>query len=284
MISHLRDILLMPEFAFLRQAFLLSALASLPFGVIGTFVVVRRIGYLASAISHSAFGGIGLGIFLRQIMLGSGFAALAWYLNPLVIAMIFSILSAILIAFVRHYAKEREDAIIGAIWATGMAVGILFLDKASGYHSVSAYLFGEILLTSHTGVFTVGILGLIVLLVMGFFFKRFEATCFDEEFVTLRGLPSRFYFQLLLILVAVTVVLMIQLVGVILVIALLTLPAATAARLTHRLFSMAVVATVLCFVFSWSGLLLSTFFDLAAAPTIILVAALGYTVVLLCRH
>jgi len=279
--NHLRDILFSPDFAFLRQAFLVSALASLPFGVIGTFVVVRRIGYLAGAVSHCAFGGIGIGIFLQQTLTVAGFAVLASWFHPLFVAILFSIFSALLIGAVQHYAKEREDAIIGAIWAIGMAVGILFLNKTTGYHNISAYLFGEILLTSNTGTQSVAFLGIVVLAVVGLFFKRLEAVCFDEEYVMLRGLPARFYFQLLLVLVAITVVLMIQLVGVILVIALLTLPAATAARFTHRLFSMAVLATILCFLFSWTGLWISTTFDLAAAPTIILIAAAGYTIAVL---
>ncbi|MDR1960307.1 MAG: metal ABC transporter permease [Planctomycetaceae bacterium] len=279
--NHLKEIFFAPEFAFLRQAFLVSAAASFPFGIIGTFVVVRRIGYLASAISHCAFGGIGLGIFFQQLAAAAGFSTLAFFLNPFPAAVVFSILSAVLIGVVRYSAKEREDAVIGSIWASGMAVGILFLDKTPGYHSVEAYLFGEILLTSNTGLLIVGVLSLGILLVTGLFFKRFEAICFDEEYVTLRGLPAKFYFQFLLVLVALIVVLMIQLVGVILVIALLTLPASIAGRLTFRLFPMAVLATGLCFVLSWTGLILSSRFDTAASPTIILVSAAAYVLVLL---
>jgi zinc transport system permease protein len=179
-------------------------------------------------------------------------------------------------------AKEREDSVIGAIWAVGMAIGLLFLNATPGNQTqVTSFLFGDILLISDFYVLLTGLLGLVVLFVTIVYFKRLEAVCFDEEYLRLRGLNAAFYFQLMLVLVAVTVVLMIQLVGIILVIALLTLPAATAARLTSRLFPMTCVATVLCLLFTWSGLLISTIFDLASGPVIILVAGVGYVLVLL---
>jgi len=211
----------------------------------------------------------------------AGLTTIGRLLDPILVAVVFAIFSALLVGFVQLRAKEREDSVIGAIWAVGMAIGILFLNATSGYHTVTAYLFGEILLISDFGAMLVGLLGLIVLFVTVVYFKRLEAVCFDEEYLRLRGLNAAFYFQLMLVLVAVTVVLMIQLVGIILVIALLTLPAATAARMTSRLFPMACVATVLCLLFTWSGLLISTIFDSASGPVIILVAGVGYVLVLL---
>ena len=279
--NELCNIAFNPNYAFLRQTFLVGAMASLSFGVIGSFVVVRRIGYLAGAISHCAFGGIGIGIFCQQAAKSAEWTTLGKLLDPILVAVVFAIFSALLVGFVQLRAKEREDSVIGAIWAVGMAVGILFLNATSGYHSVAQYLFGDILLISDFGVMLVALLGLIVLFVTVVYFKRLEAVCFDEEYLRLRGLNAAFYFQLMLVLVAVTVVLMIQLVGIILVIALLTLPAATAARMTSRLLPMACVATVLCLLFTWSGLLISTLFDLASGPVIILVAGAGYVLVLL---
>jgi len=279
--SELYNIIFNPDYAFLRQAFLVGAMASLSFGVIGSFVVVRRIGYLAGAISHCAFGGIGIGIFCRQAAKAAKWTTLGNLLDPILVAVVFAIFSALLVGFVQLRAKEREDSVIGAIWAVGMAIGILFLNATSGYFSVSQYLFGDILLITDFCAMLVGLLGLIVLFVTVVYFKRLEAVCFDEEYLRLRGLNAAFYFQLMLVLVAVTVVLMIQLVGIILVIALLTLPAATAARMTSRLLPMACVATVLCLLCTWSGLLISTIFDLASGPVIILVAGAGYVFVLL---
>jgi len=285
--NELSNIVFHPDYLFLRQAFLVGAMASLSFGVIGSFVVVRRVGYLAGAISHCAFGGIGIGVFCQQAAKAAEWTTLGRLLDPIVTAVVFAVFSALLVGFVQLRVKEREDSVIGAIWAIGMAVGILFLNATPGYQTATtSYLFGEILLISDFGATLVGVFGLIVLLVTAVYFKRLEAVCFDEEHLRLRGLNAGFYFQLMLVLVAVTVVLMIQLVGIILVIALLTLPAATAARMTTRLFPMACVATVLCLLCTWSGLLISTVFDLASGPVIILAAGSGYVLVLtgsLCR-
>ena len=280
--NELSNIVFHPDYRFLRQAFLVGAMASLSFGMIGSFVVVRRVGYLAGAISHCAFGGIGIGVFCQHAAIVAGMATIGRLLNPIVVAVVFAVLSALLVGFVQLRTKEREDSIISAIWAIGMAIGILFLNATPGYQSATtSYLFGEILLISNFGLWLVGMVGMLVLLVSAMFFKRLEAVCFDEEYLRLRGLNAEFYFQLMLVLVAVTVVLMIQLVGIILVVALLTLPAATAARMTSRLFPMACVATVLCLLSTWGGLLLSTVFDLASGPVIILVAGATYVFVLI---
>ena len=279
--NELHNIAFNPNYVFLRQAFLVGAMASLSFGIIGSFVVVRRVGYLAGAISHCAFGGIGIGIFCQQTARLAGMTTLGRLLDPLAVAVVFAILSALLVGFVQLRMKEREDSLISAIWAVGMAVGILFLNATSGYNSVTSFLFGDILLITDFHAMLVGAFGLCVLLMTVVYFKRLEAVCFDEEYLRLRGLNAEFYFQLLLVLVAITVVLMIQLVGIILVIALLTLPAATAARMTSRLFPMACVATGLCLLCTWGGLLISMVFDLSSGPVIILVAGAGYVLALI---
>ncbi len=284
--SDLYNIAFSPDYAFARTAFLVSALASLSFGVIGTFVVVRRIGYIAGAISHCAFGGIGIGLFLRQTLASGlgGFAvarSLAPWIDPIITAILVSVASALVIGAVQLYGKEREDTIIGAVWSVGMAVGLLCLDKTSGYHSVSSYLFGDILLISRADMLLVAGLGIAVLVVVYVCFQRFAAVCFDEEFARLRGIRTGLYYQLLLVLIAVTVVLMVRIVGIILVIAMLTLPAATAARLTKRLFPMSIAAVILCFCCSWIGLYLSVVFNFSAGPMMILVSAVVYTAVFL---
>ncbi|MGL6196218.1 MAG: metal ABC transporter permease [Thermoguttaceae bacterium] len=287
------DIIFSPDYTFVRTAFLISALASLSFGVIGTFVVVRRIGYIASAISHCAFGGIGIGLFLQQFLAATavGFgaskafaSALETNMDPIYVAVLFAVLAALVIGAVQIYGKEREDTIIGTIWSVGMAVGLLFLDRTSGYVSISSFLFGDILFTSSTDLYLVAVLDVLVLATVAICFKKFEAVCFDEEFVRLRGVRTGFYFQLLLVLVAITVVLMIRIVGIILVIAMLTLPAATAARLTNRLLPMSVFATIICFFCSWIGLYLSVIYIFSAGPVIILVAAALYGTVMLIKR
>ena len=280
------EILTQPEFAFLRAAFLLSAAASIAFGFIGTFVVVRRIGYLAGAISHCAFGGIGFGIWLKQAVaagaLGIGClisnpTQAAEKIDPVIVAVFAAIIASLLIGVIKERTGEREDTLIGLLWSVGMAIGLLFLDKTTGYaSSVSSYLFGDAALVSVSDLKTVAILSGCVLLICTCFFKQLEAICFDEEFAKLENINVKFYFQLLLMLTAVTVVLMLRIVGILLVIALLTLPPAAAGQLTRRLGPMIGLAVFFCFFGSWLGIYLSFLFDFSVGPMIIIVVALMY--------
>lgn len=270
----LRDIFFDPHYFYIRQALVVSALASVSFGLVGTFVVVRRIGYLTGAIAHCAFGGIGIGLFLKSTDRFAG-------VDPLLVALLMSIACAMLIGFLARFAGERVDTVIGAIWAVGMAVGLICLEKAPGSANISSYLFGDILLLSESNLGSVALLAACVATLILLFFRRFEAVSFDEEQARLRGIPAFFYFQALLVLTTVTVVILMQMVGIILVVAMLTLPAAAAGRLTHRLFSMALLSVAFCFLFSWIGLYLSLWWNLPTGPTIIVTAAVGYTLSLL---
>lgn len=282
--GELHDILFSPHYGFLRTAFVLSAFASVSFGIVGTFIVVRRIGYIAGAISHCAFGGIGIGLFLRTLC-EKGFWGMAFlvplapWIDPTFVAIIVSVLCALIIGAVQLYGNEREDTIIGTIWSIGMALGLLFLYKTPGNYSISSYIYGEILLVSRVDVYFVIALAGLNVLVFSLLFFRFQSVCFDEEFAKLRGMRTGLYFQILLVLVALTVVLMIGVVGIILVIAMLTLPAATAGRLTSRLFPMTLLAVLVCFVCSWLGLYLSFKYNLPAGPVMILIAAAAYSAV-----
>lgn len=286
------EILTAPHYGFLRSVFLLSAMASVTLGLVGTFVVARRIGYLAGAISHCAFGGVGFGLWLKQSVAAGGlisalFAACGgdpdvWSarIDPVWVATVVAVLSAVFLGILQKYAKEREDALIGILWSLGMAVGLLFLNRTTGYVSVTGWLFGDITLVSTRDLWTVGLLGSAVCLTTLLFFKRLEAVCFDLEFARLRGLAVDFYDRLLLVLVAVTVVLMIRIVGMVLVIAMLTLPATTASRLTGRLAPMIAGSIFFCFAGSWLGIWLAVALDFSAGPMIIAVESAFYFLVL----
>lgn len=251
--------------AFLQTALIAGLLASLGCGVVGTFVVVKRIGFLAGGIAHSVLGGMG--------------AALYYGFDPLLGALIAAVLSALLIGWVRLAWKTQEDTLIGALWAIGMAVGILFIAKTPGYATdLMSYLFGNILLVPARDLWSMAALDAVLLLVIGLFFRQFLAVSFDEEFARLRGVHVAFFYLLLLVLVAVTVVLLIQVVGLILVIALLTLPAAVAGQYVHSLGRMMLLATLLGSLFTGAGLALSYGPDLPAGPTIILLAGAVYIV------
>jgi zinc transport system permease protein len=261
--------LLDPSNSFLRLALMAGTLASFSFGIMGTYVVTRRIGYLAGAIAHCVFGGIGAALYLKHRW------GITW-LDPIHGALVSAIVAAVLIGLVSIKAGEREDSIIGALWAVGMAAGLIFIDLTPGYFELSSYLFGDILLISQQDIILVAGLDVVIIALAVIFHHTFQAVCFDEEFATLRGINSSFFYILLLVMTAITVVLLVRLVGVIMVIAMLTLPAAAASTLSRRLSTIMVLATLFSLLFNWSGLALSYTLDLSAGPVIISVAGLVY--------
>jgi zinc transport system permease protein len=262
-----------PDIGFLRYAVIAGLSASIAFGIIGTYVVSRRISYIAGAISHSALAGIGASLFL-QAKLNA-----AWC-DPLYGAILVALLSAIIIGAVSLYAREREDTAISAIWSVGMAAGLLFLAKTPGYIDPMSYLFGNILLISGSDIILILLLDLLIVVLGILFYNQFLAVCFDEEFARLRGLRVDFIYFLLLGLTALTVVLLINVVGIVLVIALLTLPAAVASFYTRRLWQMMLLSILFCMIFTSLGIGLSYSMDLPTGPVIIIFAAVAYLVVI----
>lgn len=266
--------LLEPDNLFLRYALIMGCLSSVSFGIIGTFVTIKRIGYLAGAISHSVLGGIGLAVFLQTNM------GLRWF-DPILGATFAAVLSAVIIGFVSLHAKQREDTIIGTLWAVGMAAGILLIDKTAGYFNISSYLFGDILLISKHDLFFIMGLDAVVLGICTLLFNRFFSVCFDSEFMSLRGINASFFYLLLLILTSLTVVLLVRIVGIVLVIALLTIPPAIASFFARRLWQMMLFSILLCAGFTCTGLLLSYDLGLSSGPTIIILSGMVYLFMLL---
>jgi zinc transport system permease protein len=251
------------QHAFLQTALVAGLLAALGCGVVGTFVVVKRIAFLAGGIAHSVLGGMG--------------AALYFGFDPLAGALAAALMSALLIGWVRLHWRAQEDTLIGALWAIGMAVGILFISKTPGYSGdLMSYLFGNILLVPERDIWVMAGLDALLVAIVLTFYRQFLAVAFDEELARLRGVPVATFYLLLLCLVAVTVVLLIQVVGLILVIALLTLPAAIAGHWVHTLGRIMLLATGLGAVFTSAGLALSYSPDLPAGPTMILLAGATY--------
>ncbi len=251
------------QHAFLQTALIAGLLASIGCGVVGVFVVVKRIAFLAGGIAHSVLGGMG--------------AALYYGFDPLAGALLAALLSAIIIGWVHLSWRAREDTLIGALWSIGMAVGILFIARTPGYTTdLMSYLFGNILLVPQQELWFMLGMDALLLLIVALFYRQFLAVSFDEEFARLRGVPVTFFYLLLLCLVAVTVVLLIQVVGLILVIALLTLPAAIAGHYVHSLGRMMLLATLMGGLFTSGGLALSYSPDLPVGPTIILLAGFVY--------
>lgn len=258
------------QHSFLRMSLATCILASVACGVIGTYVVTRRISYIAGAISHSVLGGMGAARYLEVV---HGWTAF----TPLWGAAVAAVLSALIIGLVSLRAKEREDTVIGAIWAVGMAIGILFIAKTPGYDKdLMSYLFGNILLVTREDLWMIFCLDVLVVATGLLFYNKFLAISFDEEFARLRGIRVDFYYLLLLCLTALTVVVLVRVVGIILVIALLTLPAATAGQFARTLLRMMAWATVICALMTTGGLAASYGPGLPAGATMIVLAAAVY--------
>ncbi|UDQ98493.1 metal ABC transporter permease [Lentisphaerota bacterium WC36G] len=253
-------------------------IASLTFGIIGTFVVVKRISYIAGAISHSILGGIGVALYCQE--------KLDWsYSHPLLGALISALLAAIIIGLMTRKSHQRIDTVIGAIWAIGMATGVLCIAKLEeGYKSIHSYLFGSIALTGQQDLIIVSILGVLILIIVMLFYDKLLAICFDSEFSELRGIKVDFYYILLLCLIALTIVILVQMIGIIMLIALLTLPAAVACNFFTKLSSIMISSVIICMLFTTSGFFLSIPLKSAVGPVIIIVAGISYLTILVTKY
>jgi zinc transport system permease protein len=268
----------LPRFAFLQHALLAGVLAGVACGVVGSFVVVRRITSIAGAIAHCVLAGLGAARWL-QVVHGQAWA------SPMLGAVAAALTAALLIGVISLRAKEREDTLIGALWAVGMAIGILFIARTPGYdQDLMSYLFGNILLVRGSDLWLMLALDVVVVALCAALYPQLQAVCFDEEFARLRGLKVELYYLLLLGLTALTVVLLVTVVGIVLVIALLTLPAAIAGQLTSTLRGMMAAAAVLSIAFTITGLAVSYGPDLPAGATTIVIAGLAYLMVLIGRR
>lgn len=245
----------------LKNPIIAGILASIACGIVGAYVVVKRIVFISGGISHASFGGIGLGYFFG--------------ISPVLGALVFSLVSAVTMGMVSRRTRLSEDTAIGILWAIGMAIGILFVYLTPGYApDLMSYLFGDILFVSSQEMILMLILDIIIGLVVFLLYKELLAISFDEEFSTVAGLPTERLYLILLCLVALTVVVLIRVVGIILVIALLTIPAAMARQFTHSFKKMMLLSVLWGIVFTQCGLWLSYLLDWPSGATIILVAGI----------
>ena len=258
------------EHSFLQSAVLAGVLSSIVCGTVGTYVYVRRISYIAGGITHSVLGGMGIAFFLGR--------------SPMMGALITAVLAALLIGWITLKFKQHEDTLISALWSVGMAIGVLFLSKSpeSGVDLMS-FLFGNILMVGQAQLWTMLILVVFVLLLVFVLYRQFQSISFDPEFTWIRGLPVSWLYLLLLCLIAVTSVILIQMVGMILVIALLTLPAALASLHARTLGKIMIYASLYGVLFSFGGIALSYEPDLPTGATIIVLAGGAYLVGLVAR-
>jgi zinc transport system permease protein len=258
------------QYSFLQNALLTGILASVACGIIGTYVVVRRISYIADGIAHTVLGGMGAALYLHRVYHWNAVA-------PIHGAAVSAVIAAIIIGLVSLWAKEREDTVISALWAVGMAVGIIFICRTPGYNEdLMGYLFGNILMVSSNDLWMLAGLDAIIVIMGLLFYNQFLAVCFDDEFARLRGLKVELFYLLLLCLAALTVVVLSTVVGIVMVIAMLTLPVGIAAQFTKTLWGMMIVSALLCAAFTTSGLILSYGPDYPAGATTIILAGAAY--------
>ncbi len=250
------------SYSFIQNALIAGVLISICAGIIGSLIVVNRMVFLAGGIAHTSYGGIGMAIYFGfPIFFG---------------ASMFAVGAALILASISLKQKNRIDTFIGLIWAVGMAIGVLFIDLTPGYNvDLMSYLFGSILAVSRDDLLFISILLLIILFITIFWYRDILAVSYDSEYASLRGVHVKFFYTLILVLSALTVVVSIKIVGLILVIALLTIPVYIAEKLSSTLGGMMSISALLSACFTLVGLYLSYTYDLTSGASIILVAALS---------
>jgi len=265
-------------YPFMQGAILIGLLLSITSGVIGSYIVVKRIVFISGGIAHSVLGGFGVALYVRRVF------SVEW-LEPIHGAFLAAIISAALIGVMTLHFKQRSDTVIATIWTFGMSMGAIFISLTPGYNvELSQYFFGNILWATNRDIYSLLILDLIVLFVTCFFHYRFLAIFFDEEQAMLQKQPVKWLYFLLLSLVAITVVCLIQIVGAILVIAILSLPASIANMYTKSLLKMMVLASALELGIAGLGIVISYFLNWPVGATMALIATSLYLLHLMMKQ
>jgi zinc transport system permease protein len=256
------------NYDFIQNAILAGLLVSIASGIIGSLIVVNRMVFLAGGIAHTSYGGIGLAVYFGlPIFLG---------------ASLFAVLSALLIAMITLNQREKIDTFIGLIWAVGMAIGVIFVDLTPGYNvDLMSYLFGSILAVNSSDIIYMSTLLGAIILIVTFFYREILAVSYDSQYASLRSINVKFFYTLILVLSALTIVIAIKVVGLILVIALLTIPIYIGEKLSNSLGAMMLVSGILSSIFTLTGLWFSYQFNLTSGASIILVSAMSLSLFLL---
>lgn len=244
------------EYGFFRNAVYASLLASLTCGIVGSYIVARRMVFISGGITHASFGGIGIAYFMG--------------LNPVMGAAVFSVMSALGIEYISGKTNVREDSAIGILWSLGMALGIIFVFMTPGYApNLMSYLFGSILTVGKTDLWLMVALSIVI---VGFFLRFYHTIlfiAFDEDYARSHQIPVNLFKYILISLVALTIVMNIRIVGIILVISFLTIPPSTANLFTNNLRHMMLYSTLIGIFGSISGIYISYFLNIPSGATII---------------
>lgn len=246
------------QYAFFRYALLGSLLTAVACGIVGTYIVARRLVFISGGITHASFGGLGLGFFL--------------HINPVLTALVFAVLSAFGVEWMSKKQGVREDSAIAGFWALGMALGVIFIFLTPGYTpDLSAFLFGNILTISRTDLYWIAGLAVALVAVFTLFFREILYVAFDSDFARTQGLPVRRIEYVMMLFVSVTIVLSIRLVGIMLLMSLLTLPQMTVNLFTSDFRRIIFGSVGIGFLGCVAGLVLSYFLNVPSGAFIILV-------------
>ncbi len=258
------------QFEFMRNALLASIIISILCGIVGTLVVVNRLVFMTGGIAHSAYGGVGLGLYAG--------------ISPFLGAGIFAVLNAIIMGLVTLKDRDRADTVIGVLWAVGMAIGIIFVHLSHGYNvNLMSYLFGSIVSVSKKEIYISTIFMILLIGWVYLFYKELLAISYDEEFSYVIGIPVTPLYFLTLIFTAISVIIAMRMVGLILVIALMSIPPYIAENYTNSLAQMMVLSSLFSMFFSISGLLISYYLNIPAGASVILIAGAGFLLLYILR-
>ena len=255
------------RYSYLNHAFWACILSGITCGIIGTYVVCRRLVFLSGGITHSSFGGLGIAFWMGA--------------NPIAGAMIFAVLSALGIEWAGSRGRIREDSAIGIIWSVGMAVGALFMSLRPGYTSgdLSAYLFGSIVTVTHGDVVALAILTAAIIAGALLWLRPVMYVAFDRDFARSRGIPTRVISYAMAALAAVTIVLSIRIMGIVLLISLLTMPVAIVNALSKSYRTIALCAPLVAVAGNVAGLVASYNFEVPPGAAIIFTLTLTLIIV-----
>ena len=239
-----------------------SILLSIAIAIIGSLIVINKTTAITGSIAHGSFGGIGIALFIGS--------------SIILTTSIFTIFLALILSFISIKYPHRLDSLIGVIWAVGMSIGIIFLSLTPGYNSDAlSYLFGNILLVSNQDLIFMGMVDILILISIIFLYHRFIAMSYDKEFLSLRGINANLLYTYFLILTSLTIVMSVRAIGIILILALFTIPALIAEKFTKKFYSMMILSGILGAVFMISGILVSFFYNISPTPTIVIIAGVA---------
>ncbi len=253
------------QYTFFQHALLGSLLASIACGLVGTYIVTRRLVFISGGLTHASFGGIGLGLYTG--------------ISPILSAALFAVLSAFGVEWLSKRKDMREDSAIAVFWTLGMALGIMFTFLSPGFApDLSAYLFGNILTITASDIALLGVLSVVLAVFFGLYLRPIVSIAFDREFARSQGLPVEFFEYALMLFIALTIVACLRMVGIVLVISLLTIPQMTANLFSHRFHHIIWLSIGIGYLSCLGGLLLSFYLNVPSGASIIFFSILIYAV------